>query len=113
MRQEFEKGALEFEHVLSINNSELFVLKNSQLEMTKKLENQIEINNALEKQLRNIKWELSDSNRMTSARIIELEDVIKKGDLMAENESKSYMNIIQELEQNIISRDKVCIFILM
>lgn len=102
----FEKQLLDAEHRVSILNSELLNCVELKESISMNLESQIENNAQMEKELRDIKWELTDTNRMTASRILELEDVIKKGNMVSEAETKGYLSTIHQLEQTLTIKDQ-------
>ncbi|KAI8929942.1 hypothetical protein BC831DRAFT_441658 [Entophlyctis helioformis] len=82
-RQALDKQLMDAESRVAQRDAEIETLRLSRDTLKQTHEEQLAANRVLEKSVRDLQWELTDTNGMTAARIAELELVIKQGDEQA------------------------------
>ena len=98
LKQEHQLEHLEWNKQLVDLNAKV---RQSNLLMTslnEKLVQSQQQNAELEKKIRELDWELVDTNRMTADRIQELEQVIREGDMQAEQDRVRFSEALQQCE---------------
>nr|KAJ3419323.1 hypothetical protein HK105_007095 [Polyrhizophydium stewartii] len=91
--------AIEAEHRVAQRDAEIAALQAARDTLQNALEEQQAANRVLETTLRDLRWQMTDTNRMTAARITELEQVIQQGDAQAASDAAKFEASLARLQQ--------------
>ena len=90
LERSFREEKIALTTTISKNLAEITLLRQTEMNTAKRLSDALQTIKTLEDEAAEVKWEIKDTNRITAARIIELENCIKEGDLQSERDFREW-----------------------
>ncbi|KAK5673228.1 Coiled-coil domain-containing protein 57 [Batrachochytrium dendrobatidis] len=106
-KQAFEAGLTDAEHRVAKRDSEIAALKAMHHAHQISLNEQIAINQDLDKRLRQKQWDMTDCNKMTAERISELELIIQRGNEESDIDRQEYNTKLSEIQLKAEQQTKI------